>query len=246
MPVEADPHDGVDGLFHAVAHRVGEVVLHVLPHLSAVGAALDGAPDGADRLVVAGDAYIAWALEHPGAYQLLFESDDELPATRAEHGPRLQRRIVELAHRVDPQAPFAAALLLWSAWHGVVSLRLHKTWCHPLRCCDADTQGPLRAHGASPVSRRHRPATPGTLPNSNFTAAFDAVSAGNGTAVIRAGNREQLFTERLGIHFDAGRHPYPDAAHPADDELGPPLGRWARIAGRPVDRAGQLGRQLIG
>ncbi|MBA6434302.1 TetR-like C-terminal domain-containing protein [Streptomyces sp. GMR22] len=95
--------------------------------ISAVGAALDGAPDGVDRLVVAGDAYIAWALEHPGAYQLLFESDDELPATRAEHEPRLQRRIVELAHRVDPQAPFAAALLLWSAWHGVVSLRLHKT-----------------------------------------------------------------------------------------------------------------------
>ncbi|MEU9959813.1 TetR/AcrR family transcriptional regulator [Streptomyces sp. NPDC050982] len=95
--------------------------------ISAVGAALDGAPDGGDRLVVAGDAYITWALEHPGAYQLLFESDDELPATRAEHGPRLQQRIVELARRVDPQAPFAAALLLWSAWHGVVSLRLHKT-----------------------------------------------------------------------------------------------------------------------
>ncbi|MGW9213249.1 TetR-like C-terminal domain-containing protein [Embleya sp. NPDC055664] len=66
-------------------------------------------------------------LLHPGAYQLLFESDDQLPATRADHGPRLQRRIVELAHRVDPQASFAAALLPWSAWHGVVSLRLHKT-----------------------------------------------------------------------------------------------------------------------
>ncbi|MGX1673314.1 TetR/AcrR family transcriptional regulator [Streptomyces sp. NPDC055400] len=95
--------------------------------ISTVEAALDSAPDGTDQLVVAGDAYIAWALEHPGAYQLLFESNDELPATRAEHGPRLQRRIVELARRVDPQAPFAAALLLWSAWHGVVSLRLHKT-----------------------------------------------------------------------------------------------------------------------
>ncbi|MEU5683470.1 TetR/AcrR family transcriptional regulator [Streptomyces venezuelae] len=92
-----------------------------------VEAALDSAPDDTDRLVVAGDAYITWALEHPGAYQLLFESDDELPATRAEHGLRLQQRIVELARRVDPQVPFAAALLLWSAWHGVVSLRLHKT-----------------------------------------------------------------------------------------------------------------------
>ncbi|WP_050993672.1 TetR-like C-terminal domain-containing protein [Streptomyces violaceusniger] len=94
--------------------------------IEAVEAALDAAVEGTDRLVVAGDAYIAWALEHPGAYQLLFESGDELPATRAEHGPRLQRRIVDLARRVDPDAPFAAALLLRSAWHGVVSLRLHK------------------------------------------------------------------------------------------------------------------------
>ncbi|MGW5136202.1 TetR/AcrR family transcriptional regulator [Streptomyces sp. NPDC004135] len=94
--------------------------------IEAVEAALDTAAEGADRLVVAGDAYIAWALEHPGAYQLLFESGDELPATRAAHGPRLQRRIVDLARRVDPDAPFAAALLLWSVWHGVVSLRLHK------------------------------------------------------------------------------------------------------------------------
>jgi len=57
----------------------------------------------------------------------LFESSDSLPATRAAAGPRLQQRIVALAAEVDPGAPFAAALLLWSAWHGIVSLRLHKT-----------------------------------------------------------------------------------------------------------------------
>ena len=98
--------------------------------ITAVESALDDAHDNAqadvDRLVVAGDAYVAWALAHPGAYQLLFESADALPATRADNGPRLQRRIVELARRVDPDAPFGAALLLWSAWHGIVSLRLHK------------------------------------------------------------------------------------------------------------------------
>jgi len=98
--------------------------------IGSVEAALDSVPDAAaepaDRLVVAGDAYIAWALAHPGAYQLLFESGDELPATRAAHGPRLQERIVALARQVDPDAPFAAALLLWSAWHGIASLRLHK------------------------------------------------------------------------------------------------------------------------
>ncbi|MCF3962389.1 TetR/AcrR family transcriptional regulator [Streptomyces fuscigenes] len=94
--------------------------------IGAVEAALDAAGEDADPLVAAGDAYLAWALEHPGAYQLLFESGDTLPADRAEHGPRLQRRIVELARRVDPDAPFPAALLLWSAWHGIASLRLHK------------------------------------------------------------------------------------------------------------------------
>ena len=91
-----------------------------------IEAALDTADKGADRLVVAGDAYISWGLAHPGAYQLLFESGDELAETRAPHGPRLQAHIVELARGIDPEAAFAAALLLWSAWHGIVSLRLHK------------------------------------------------------------------------------------------------------------------------
>ncbi|MBT2388319.1 TetR/AcrR family transcriptional regulator [Streptomyces sp. ISL-1] len=91
-----------------------------------IEAALEAACEDADRLVVAGDAYIAWGLAHPGAYQLLFESADELPETRAAHGPRLQTHIVELARKADPGSPFAAALLLWSAWHGIVSLRLHK------------------------------------------------------------------------------------------------------------------------
>jgi len=94
--------------------------------VDAVEAALDTTDDDGDRLVVAGDAYIAWGLAHPGAYQLLFESGDALPETRAPHGSRLQAHIVELARAVDPDAPFAAALLLWSAWHGIVSLRLLK------------------------------------------------------------------------------------------------------------------------
>ncbi|MCM2388268.1 TetR/AcrR family transcriptional regulator [Streptomyces albipurpureus] len=95
--------------------------------IETVESALDAADDVDDHLFVAGDAYIAWGTAHPGAYQLLFESNDALPETRAAHGPRLQARIVELARLVDPDAPFASALLLWSAWHGVVSLRLHKT-----------------------------------------------------------------------------------------------------------------------
>ncbi|MFE4963713.1 TetR/AcrR family transcriptional regulator [Streptomyces sp. NPDC056660] len=95
--------------------------------VEAVESALDAADKADNPLAVAGDAYIAWGAAHPGAYQLLFESNDALPETRAAHGPRLQARIVELARLVDPDAPFASALLLWSVWHGVVSLRLHKT-----------------------------------------------------------------------------------------------------------------------
>ncbi len=86
------------------------------------------AADGPEALLIAaGRAYIEWGLSHPGAYQLLFESADELPETRAENGPRLQSRIVELAAAVDPAMPFSAALMLWSVWHGITSLRIHKT-----------------------------------------------------------------------------------------------------------------------
>ena len=89
--------------------------------------AIDGLPRGIDTLIAAGQAYVAWGLVHPGAYQLLFESSDPLPETLAEHGARLQNRIVELAAISDSATPFHMALLLWSAQHGIVSLRLHKT-----------------------------------------------------------------------------------------------------------------------
>jgi AcrR family transcriptional regulator len=92
--------------------------------VDSIEAAIDSAAE--DQLEVAGQAYIDWGLSHPGAYQLLFESGDPLPETRAPHGPRLQARIVALASEVPGAEPFAAALLLWSAWHGIVSLRLHK------------------------------------------------------------------------------------------------------------------------
>jgi len=137
--------------------------------VAAIEAALEEtADDYGDRLVVAGDAYIAWGLAHPGAYQLLFESGDALPETRAPHGPRLQAHIVELARTVDPEAPFASALLLWSAWHGIVSLRLHKNeWDWGMTAAQANrrmvaaltataTQGSLEPSDG-PRPRRVRP-----------------------------------------------------------------------------------------
>ncbi|WP_405064476.1 TetR/AcrR family transcriptional regulator [Kribbella sp. NBC_01505] len=103
--------------------------------------ALDDRPSDSDALEVAGQAYVDWGLSHPGAYQLLFESADPLPETRAEHGPRLQNRIVELAGAVDADDPFSAALLLWTVWHGLVSLRLHKTeWNWGMTPAQANTR----------------------------------------------------------------------------------------------------------
>lgn len=92
-----------------------------------IGQAISDTPKGADPLVAQAQAYVRWGLAHPGAYQLLFESNDPVPVERTEHGPRLQNRIVELVAAADPSRPLASALLLWSAYHGLVSLRLHKT-----------------------------------------------------------------------------------------------------------------------
>jgi hypothetical protein len=59
----------------------------------------------------------------------------------------------ELASAIDPAAPFTAALLLWSAWHGLVSLRLHKTdWDWGLSAEEANARiitALTRAAGAS-------------------------------------------------------------------------------------------------
>jgi len=76
--------------------------------------------------------------------------------------------IVELARAVDPDAPFAAALLLWSAWHGIVSLRLHKNeWDWGMTAAQANrrmvaaltaTQGSLeRSDGPRPRQMRPDP-----------------------------------------------------------------------------------------
>jgi hypothetical protein len=51
---------------------------------------------GVDVLVLAWQAYARWGLEHPGAYQLLFESDDQLAAGRADHPSRAENRFLSI------------------------------------------------------------------------------------------------------------------------------------------------------
>jgi AcrR family transcriptional regulator len=83
-----------------------------------------------ERMTRRASAYVAWGLEHPGAYQLLFESADALDVgERSPTGVSLiddvATTLVESAGLAPDQAQ-AAATRMWTGLHGIVSLRLHK------------------------------------------------------------------------------------------------------------------------
>jgi AcrR family transcriptional regulator len=87
-----------------------------------------------ERLCAMARAYVRWGLAHPGMYQLLFESKDQLDE---------ESSINDVA---DQLLPLGAELLggeeqverLWTGLHGIVSLRLHKP--HAPWRSDAETE----------------------------------------------------------------------------------------------------------
>jgi len=114
---------------------------------------------GSNRLVLAWQAYAAWGLAHPGGYQLLFESSDRLAATRAEDDPRPPDRFVELAATFDPATPLTSARLMWSAIHGIVSLRLHKTDVTWKTSADTAVAHIVAALSTTPPRAKRKPAS---------------------------------------------------------------------------------------
>ncbi|MEU6581113.1 TetR/AcrR family transcriptional regulator [Nocardia sp. NPDC046763] len=80
----------------------------------------------AERLDALLGAYLTWAENHPGAYQLLFERPDPLDTEGEGPGLDLLDRLARLLPDTDPQARRATALRIWCAVHGVASLRIHK------------------------------------------------------------------------------------------------------------------------
>lgn len=85
----------------------------------------------AEQLIAMARAYVRWGVEHPGAYQLLFESADALPsATQVTgRGDDLIAGVAALvkAHReCRPAVARQRAMRIWTALHGIVSLRIHK------------------------------------------------------------------------------------------------------------------------
>ena len=87
-----------------------------------------------ERLCAIARAYVRWGLAHPGMYQLLFESKDQLDEDSAidDVSQRLTPLGMELLGGADRFER------LWAGLHGIVSLRLHKP--HTPWRSDAETE----------------------------------------------------------------------------------------------------------
>lgn len=90
-----------------------------------------------ERLLARSLAAVEFGLKHPGHYKVLFEGRVVLRLNDprvADFGRPLLMRSIELIREIKPifakarvsQDPQRLALLLWSALHGVISLRINK------------------------------------------------------------------------------------------------------------------------
>lgn len=76
-------------------------------------------------------AYVNWGIQHPGIYQLLFESADQLPDGLIANGPGVEL-LGDIAPLISEHAGCSkevsqrTTLRLWAALHGITSLRIHK------------------------------------------------------------------------------------------------------------------------
>lgn len=79
----------------------------------------------------AAGAYVRFALDHPGHYEVMFdkslidEADLELAEAKAAAGEELRRGVATLTDARSRSDPEGAALAAWSLVHGFVMLRLN-------------------------------------------------------------------------------------------------------------------------
>jgi len=118
--------------FDSQAALIGAVVEAQYEELAVAIAAADR-PRAApmSRLTALAQAYVTWGIEHPGAYQLLFESADVLPAaaggsTQAEDLMAQVAALVRASGVTRGDEADRRAQRLWVTMHGLVSLRIHK------------------------------------------------------------------------------------------------------------------------
>lgn len=80
----------------------------------------------ASRLSAMIGAYLDWAQQHPGAYQLLFERPDPAPGTGIGPGLDLLGRLDSALAAVAGHQDLTTSLQAWNVLHGIASLRIHK------------------------------------------------------------------------------------------------------------------------
>lgn len=104
-----------------------------------------------DRLLAMAKTYVRWGIEHPGAYQLLFESADSLPAgsQAVGTGDEIMDGVAALV-RAHGSAKGAEArhtgMRIWIALHGLVSLRIHKPHASWAGSAERDAAALVKAH----------------------------------------------------------------------------------------------------
>lgn len=117
--------------FDSVQALIAAVIDTQIDELAvALRSALSSAP-ASDRLAAFAHAYVEWGLQHPGSYQLLFETADRLSDAGAEvhdNWAVMREAVVLVVDATSASPPVAERLAfrLWSSLHGLVSLRLHK------------------------------------------------------------------------------------------------------------------------
>lgn len=113
---------GLDDILEALADTVRDELAQRLE-----AAATAGADPGA-QLVAVGMAYIGFALEHPGEFELLFRQTRSRKRGFADPSPSSFDLLRRLAHRLAPHAGAeeidVACLGMWSTAHGLATLRI--------------------------------------------------------------------------------------------------------------------------
>lgn len=94
-------------------------------------------------------AYVYWAIENPGRYQLLFEVTDDVEILKKNQRPGMQI-IDQMAKLIGSKSRFVPiniekVTLIWVALHGLVSLRIHKTGMAWATTIEQDTDSILKS-----------------------------------------------------------------------------------------------------
>ena len=103
------------------------------------------------KLELIASSYVNWGLEHPGIYQLLFESADQLPDGLVANGPGMEL-LAEIAPLIAEhtgctlEVSQRATLRLWTALHGITSLRIHKKHAPWSSSVEEETAVTVRAY----------------------------------------------------------------------------------------------------